>query len=79
MSRYNEINDSLKGLPRTWYPALLKTLVEEAVDKRTFAPGGAARFVQKVEEDAALIRNRGTIDNAHPDWVGNAENDVGRL
>lgn len=49
MKSFKDLNESLKDLPVTWYPALLKTLVEEAIKKNTFVPGGATEFVRKIE------------------------------
>ena len=54
MRGFTEINNDLKDLPITWYPALLKTLVEAAIAKKTFVPGGVTTFVEKVENRISL-------------------------
>lgn len=46
---YTVLKQSLTQLPVTWYPDLLKTLVEAALDHRVFVDGGATRFVAEIE------------------------------
>lgn len=46
---YSEIKSQLRALPKTWYPALLKYLVEECMKQKVFKPGQIHNFVQKAE------------------------------
>lgn len=46
---YQEIEESLKGLPSAWYPALLRLIVMESYKADVWLEGGASRFVAKVE------------------------------
>ena len=48
---FDEIKSEIQDLPQTWIPALLKVMVETAVEKHVFQPGGIARFVKAVEDD----------------------------
>lgn len=48
-STYEPLRDSLKGLPPTWYPDLLITIVDASYDAGVWQPGGASEFVKKVE------------------------------
>ena len=50
MTTYREVSESLKDLPMTWYPGLIKELIKEAYKKNVFLPGGAGVFVEGVEE-----------------------------
>lgn len=48
---YHDIKDSLKDLPMTWYPDLLKTIVEESIRKKVFqSPETLVNFVKKITE-----------------------------
>lgn len=49
-TEYEKIEASLKGLPMTYYPALLKTLVLAAKDAGTFNPGRIHIFVKEIED-----------------------------
>jgi len=51
---FNELKKELEQAPMTWCPALIKALVEAAIAKGCFRPGGAARFVKHIEEDAPV-------------------------
>lgn len=46
---YDEIAASLRGLPATWYPALLRALIEASYAAATWQPGGASEFVARIE------------------------------
>jgi hypothetical protein len=46
---YDEIAASLRGLPATWYPGLLRALVEASYAASTWQPGGASEFVAQIE------------------------------
>lgn len=50
MTKYTKIEKSLKGLPITWYPALMMTLVEEAIKKNTWKKGKIHIFVKGLEK-----------------------------
>jgi hypothetical protein len=49
---YSDLETRLRDLPMTWYPALIKTMVEAAISKGVFLPGGATEFVRKIEQAA---------------------------
>ncbi|MFH1984795.1 MAG: hypothetical protein ABIL58_23385 [Pseudomonadota bacterium] len=46
---YQDLKAGLTTLPLTWYPALIKLLVETACRKGVFVPGGAAEFVGRID------------------------------
>jgi len=50
MKDYVSIQNSLKGLPITWYPALMLTIIEEAIKKKTWKKNKINIFVKKYEE-----------------------------
>lgn len=43
---YNEIEDELRNLPRTWIPMLLRTLVIRAIRANVFVEGGLEEYVR---------------------------------
>jgi hypothetical protein len=47
---YTALRACLVGLPPTWYPDLLATLVEQSYVAGTWQPGGASRYVAQVED-----------------------------
>lgn len=49
MKNYEDLRTELGGLPRTWYPDLIRAMVEAAIKKGVFLKGGATRFVRNVE------------------------------
>lgn len=51
---YAEIKALISDLPLTWYPDLLKTLVETSIAKGCWLPGGATAFVGKIESAAPV-------------------------
>ena len=51
---YEEIVESLKDLPMTWYPGLLIDLTKLAYGSGCFQPGGASRIIKRVEEKERL-------------------------
>lgn len=50
-SSFTETANNLKNLPMTWYPAILRVLIEESYQKNVWEPSGASRFVQFVEKE----------------------------
>lgn len=53
---YDDLRDSLQKLPMTWYPALIKTMIEAAYHKKVFIKGGASNFVKKIEKEQGVDR-----------------------
>lgn len=49
---YEDLRKSLGELPVTWYPDLIRAMVQAAIKKGVFLKGGATRFVAQVEKDA---------------------------
>jgi hypothetical protein len=49
-----EIKALIADLPLTWYPDLLKTLVESSIAKGCWLPGGASVFVSRIEAAAPV-------------------------
>lgn len=47
---YEELDAYLKEMPMTWYPALIKTMIEAAHAKKVFRVGRAHHFVKAIEE-----------------------------
>jgi hypothetical protein len=65
---YNELKEALRDAPMTWCPALLQTLVETAIAKGCFVPGGATRFVDGIERKQPVppvkqVRVRGNLQH----------------
>lgn len=50
MSEYNRIKEEIVNLPVTWYPALIVEMVQAAIQKRVFKPGGITEFVKEIED-----------------------------
>lgn len=50
---YEKLVSSFMNLPSTWYPALIKTLVEESYRVETWKPGGCSIFISKIEDELA--------------------------
>lgn len=48
---YETLRATLQGLPRTWYPDLLRALITAAHAADVFLPGGAARHAAAVESE----------------------------
>ena len=46
---YEEIRDSLKALPMTWYPSLLVALIQESYKAGVWKPFGASTAVRALE------------------------------
>ncbi len=46
---YTELREGLAKLPATWYPDLIRAMVEAAIEKKVFLPGGASVFISQVE------------------------------
>lgn len=42
---YDDLVEGLSDLPITWYPALIKKMVEVAYEKKVFLKGGASLFI----------------------------------
>lgn len=47
---YKELEEELKNLPMTFYPALIAIMIESAIDKKVFVEGGATNFVKRIED-----------------------------
>jgi hypothetical protein len=47
---YEELRTALGDLPATWYPDLIRAMVEAAYKKQVFKPAGASYFVRNVEQ-----------------------------
>jgi NTP pyrophosphatase (non-canonical NTP hydrolase) len=54
----------LHHVEATWYPALLRTLVEQSYAADVWQPGGASRFVQAIEERLGVALLRATTSYA---------------
>ena len=50
MTEYDKLIKDLKKAPMTWIPALLKCLIEQAVEKKVFVKGGLKVFVENTLE-----------------------------
>lgn len=49
---YDELRDALGRLPMTWYPALIRAMVEASLAKGVWLPMmGAGAFVESVEAE----------------------------
>jgi hypothetical protein len=48
---YEELRSYLSDIPLTWYPDLIRALVEAAYKKKVFVEKRASRFVEKVEKE----------------------------
>jgi hypothetical protein len=44
---FEELNACLKNLPVTWYPVLIKTMVNTAYEKNVFKPNMASVFIKQ--------------------------------
>ena len=58
-SNYEEVKAELEHLPLTWYPALLKAMVEACLAKNIFKKGRINVFVKAVEDKCDLNRKTG--------------------
>lgn len=47
---YTELREGLCKLPETWYPDLIRAMVEASYEKNVWLPGGCSIFVKKVED-----------------------------
>lgn len=47
---YEDLRRSLENLPETWYPDLIRAMVQAAIRKGVFEEGGASQFVARVEK-----------------------------
>lgn len=47
---YEQIVQSLRNLPMTWYPALIVEMIEAAHNKKVFKDGGATSLARSVEK-----------------------------
>lgn len=49
---YEQLREALSKLPMTWYPDLIRAMIEAAMDKGAFHPMlGVSRFAASVERD----------------------------
>ncbi len=46
---FEDLIKRLRDLPDTWYPAVLKEIVQESYSRPVWRPGGATRFIQHIE------------------------------
>jgi len=53
---YEELREGLRYLPLTWYPDLIRVLVETSVEKDVFRPGEIAGYVQHYETQATAAK-----------------------
>ena len=68
MLDYEKIEKSLRGLPITWYPALLKTIIEEAIEKKVFREGMIHIFVREAE-NMINDHNKDILSKLEDKWV----------
>jgi hypothetical protein len=47
---YESLRDELGKLPATWYPDLIRSMVEAAYAKKVFVKGGASRLISNLEK-----------------------------
>lgn len=47
---YEELSAELGKLPATWYPDLIRVMVEAAYMKKVFVEGGASRLISNLEK-----------------------------
>lgn len=57
---YENLRSKLGELPPTWYPDLIRALVEAAYRKNVFVPGGASRLIQGFEKANGRDRKEGS-------------------
>ena len=71
---YGDLKKGLESLPRTWYPDLIRALVETSYRNGVWNPGGASRFISEVEK-----KQHGGTDNRifYDDKTGNVFNGSG--
>jgi hypothetical protein len=50
---YEQLRAYLRDLPMTWYPDLLRSMVEAAYEKKVFKPGQAGKFIDDVLGDGS--------------------------
>jgi hypothetical protein len=53
---YSILEQELRKLPKTWYPALLAAMVEAAYAHNVFRPGQIHRYVKGIEDKCELIQ-----------------------
>ncbi len=57
---YAQLKQELSTLPMTWYPDLIRTMIEAALEKGSFHPiMGASEFVRSVESDWRAKHRKG--------------------
>lgn len=59
VGRYAGLKASLKGLPDTWYPDLIATLIQEAMGRPIFKDGDPVPFVTVIR-DTVRRKKRGS-------------------
>ena len=52
---YETLRSELQDLPMTWYPDLIRAMVQAAYAKKVFKVGGASYFVRNLEKGALFI------------------------
>jgi hypothetical protein len=50
-AEYESLRSALSNLPDTWYPDLLRAMVNAAYSKNVFVEGGASTLVKKFEKE----------------------------
>ena len=62
---YDDLRSFLEGLPITWYPDLVRAMVQASYRMGVWNPKGASRFISDVENgnvtDAQGVRGHGEI------------------
>lgn len=53
--RYDALLKQIEEMPTTWYPAILKAVVETAKAKQVFKPGRISEFVRGIEEHGQIF------------------------
>lgn len=52
ITEYEKLRSELQNLPLTWYPDLIRVIIQAAVKKGVFKVGGASRFLRECENTA---------------------------
>lgn len=69
---YDETVEIVSGLPATWYPAILATLVHAAYAKKVFVPGGASKLVKSYENSPTAAASGHAGSGSPPPSSGDA-------
>jgi hypothetical protein len=63
---YEELRDELGKLPSTWYPDLIRSMVEAAYTKKVFVKGGASRLISNLEKRIEESADKEETDGVSP-------------